>query len=46
MADRMVDLAASQPGFPGVESARGPDGFGVTASYRASLAQIAPIKGP
>ena len=46
MADRMVDLAANQPGFPGVESARGPDGFGVTASYRASLAQIAPIKGP
>ena len=33
MADRMVELAAQQPGFIGVESLRGGDGFGVTISY-------------
>lgn len=33
MADRMVELAAAQPGFLGVESARGADGFGITNSY-------------
>lgn len=33
MAQRMVDLAAEQPGFLGVESARGADGFGITVSY-------------
>lgn len=33
MADRMVALAARQPGFLGVESARGSDGFGITVSY-------------
>ncbi|EKV32895.1 hypothetical protein C882_1733 [Caenispirillum salinarum AK4] len=33
MADRMVALARAQPGFLGVESARGPDGFGITVSY-------------
>ena len=33
MADRMVELAAQQPGFIGVESLRGEDGFGVTISY-------------
>ncbi|MEJ2578043.1 MAG: antibiotic biosynthesis monooxygenase [Kineosporiaceae bacterium] len=32
-ADRMVALATGQPGFLGVESARGPDGFGITISY-------------
>lgn len=32
-AERMVDLAKAQPGFLGVESARGPDGFGITVSY-------------
>lgn len=32
-ADRMVELARAQPGFLGVESARGPDGFGITVSY-------------
>jgi heme-degrading monooxygenase HmoA len=32
-ADRMVDLAAEQPGYLGVESARGADGFGITVSY-------------
>jgi heme-degrading monooxygenase HmoA len=32
-ADRMVELAAQQPGFLGIESVRGPDGFGLTVSY-------------
>jgi heme-degrading monooxygenase HmoA len=32
-AERMVELAAAQPGFLGVESARGADGFGITVSY-------------
>jgi heme-degrading monooxygenase HmoA len=30
---RMVELAAQQPGFLGVESARDADGFGITVSY-------------
>lgn len=33
MADRMLDLAKSQNGFLGMESARGQDGFGITVSY-------------
>ncbi len=41
MADRMVELASQQPGFLGVESTRGADGFGITVSYWASLADIA-----
>ena len=32
-AQRMVELAAKQPGFLGVESARGADGLGITVSY-------------
>ena len=32
-ATRMVELASQQPGFLGVESARGADGFGITVSY-------------
>jgi heme-degrading monooxygenase HmoA len=32
-SDRMVELAAQQPGFLGIESARGADGFGITISY-------------
>ncbi|MCF7221342.1 antibiotic biosynthesis monooxygenase family protein [Marilutibacter chinensis] len=32
-ADRMVELARQQPGFLGVESTRGADGFGITVSY-------------
>jgi heme-degrading monooxygenase HmoA len=31
--DRMVELAAQQPGYLGVESVRGADGFGITVSY-------------
>ena len=42
MADRMVELAAQQPGFLGVESAR--DGLGITVSYWADLASIAAWK--
>ena len=40
MADRMVELASRQPGFLGVESARGADGLGITVSYWASEADI------
>ena len=35
MADRMETLAATQPGYRGIESARGTDGFGLTVSYWA-----------
>ena len=40
MAERMVELAAAQPGFLGVESVRGVDGLGVTVSYWESEAAI------
>ena len=40
-ADRMVELAVGQPGFLGVESTRGTDGFGITVSYWESEAAIA-----
>jgi len=33
MAERMVELAAQQPGFLGIESARSDDGVGITVSY-------------
>jgi heme-degrading monooxygenase HmoA len=39
-SEAMVELAAKQPGFLGVESARGPDGFGITVSYWDSLEAI------
>lgn len=39
-AQAMVDLAAKQPGFLGIESARGPDGFGITVSYWDSLEAV------
>jgi heme-degrading monooxygenase HmoA len=39
-ADRMVQLASEQPGFLGVESARGTDGLGITVSYWDSLDSI------
>lgn len=44
MAERMVALAAEQPGFLGVESARGDDGFGITVSYWTDEAAIAAWK--
>lgn len=40
-ADRMVELASQQPGYLGVESARGDDGLGITVSYWRSLEDIA-----
>lgn len=38
MADRMVELAAKQPGYLGVESAR--EGLGITVSYWKDLESI------
>src|SRR5262245_45952294 len=40
MADRMVELASSQPGFLGFESVRDAHGVGITVSYWSSLAAI------
>ncbi len=40
MAERMLVLAAQQPGFPGVESARTAGGLGITVSYWSSLEAI------
>jgi len=39
-ADRMAELAARQPGYLGVESARGEDGVGITVSYWKDEASI------
>jgi len=39
-AQRMLELVQDQPGFLGVESARGDDGLGITVSYWASEAAI------
>ena len=44
VADRMVELAAQQPGFLGIETVRGPDGFGITVSYWSSLEAISAWK--
>jgi heme-degrading monooxygenase HmoA len=44
MADRMIKLASKQPGFLGVESVRGADGFGITVSYWSSEEAIAAWK--
>lgn len=44
MGDRMVELAARQPGFLGVESTRGADGLGITVSYWATVEHIAAWK--
>jgi heme-degrading monooxygenase HmoA len=44
VAERMVELAAQQPGFLGVESTRGADGLGITVSYWTSLEAIAAWK--
>ena len=40
-AQRMLELAAQQPGYLGVESARDAEGFGITVSYWDSEAAIA-----
>lgn len=39
-SERMIELAAQQPGYLGVESVRGGDGFGITVSYWRSEADI------
>ena len=44
MAERMVELAATQSGFLGIESARGEDGLGITVSYWRSEQDIAAWK--
>ena len=44
VAARMLELAARQPGFLGVESTRGVDGLGITVSYWSSLEAIAAWK--
>lgn len=41
MSAKMVQMAAQQPGFLGVESARGADGLGITVSYWESEESIA-----
>ena len=43
-AQHMVDLAAQQPGFLGIEATRGDDGFGITVSYWTDEAAIAAWK--
>lgn len=40
MAQRMETLAQAQPGFLGIESSRGSDGFGITVSYWEDLEKI------
>ncbi|KHK64239.1 hypothetical protein UG46_19760 [Pseudomonas fluorescens] len=39
-AERMLALAREQPGFLGIESARGDDGLGITVSYWRDEAAI------
>jgi heme-degrading monooxygenase HmoA len=41
MSTKMVEMAAQQPGFLGVESARDADGLGITVSYWESEEAIA-----
>lgn len=40
MADKMLGLAARQPGYLGVESVRDPEGHGITVSYWESMDAI------
>jgi heme-degrading monooxygenase HmoA len=40
MAQRMAELGAMQPGFLGLESARGADGLGITVRYWRDEASI------
>lgn len=44
MAERMLQLAAQQPGFLGVESVRDASGFGITVSYWATEEAISAWK--
>ncbi|RZU01154.1 antibiotic biosynthesis monooxygenase family protein [Rivibacter subsaxonicus] len=43
-AARMVELASTSPGFLGIDSVRGADGFGITVSYWRSEEDIAAWK--
>jgi len=43
-AARMEELARAVPGYLGIESARGADGFGITVSYWSSESAIAEWK--
>lgn len=44
-AQRMLELAERQPGFLGIESARGEDGLGITVSYWKTLDDVRAWKG-
>lgn len=44
MAERMEELAREQPGYIGIESARNPDGAGITVSYWATESDAAAWK--
>lgn len=44
MAARMIELASQQPGYLGMESARGSDGLRITVSYWSSEEAIAAWK--
>jgi heme-degrading monooxygenase HmoA len=44
MAAAMIELALKQPGCLGAESARDPEGFGITVSYFTDEASIAAWK--
>jgi heme-degrading monooxygenase HmoA len=44
MSERMLELAAAQPGFLGVESVRDAEGVGITVSYWNSPEAIAAWK--
>jgi heme-degrading monooxygenase HmoA len=43
-AQRMAELGRNMPGYLGIESARGGDGFGITVSYWRDEASIAAWK--
>ncbi|MEW9900066.1 antibiotic biosynthesis monooxygenase [Chitinivorax sp. PXF-14] len=45
MAERMLSLAAQQPGYLGMDSARGTDGIGITVSYWQDEQSIVAWKG-
>ncbi len=44
VAERMAELAKEQPGYLGIETTRGADGFGITVSYWSSLEAISAWK--
>jgi len=44
MSERLAAIAPAQPGFLGIESARGADGVGITVSYWTDEASIAAWK--